>query len=134
MKRSFTLGALFVILGLSFSLQAHAEELRCYAGIQPDKQKNEYVSERKSADFTTSEVTINRRGKSYLARKYRVEIENFLVEGTLYLDSGAPAQLSITDQTIGAIAEVEEHRLVRLSMSSPRTVGLVQIFAGCEHW
>ncbi|MGE3610865.1 MAG: hypothetical protein AB7I27_14840 [Bacteriovoracaceae bacterium] len=127
MKRNI----LFVLFTLSLTLQAQAEELMCFAGIQPNKQKNEYISEKKTEDFTTSETSIIRYGKTYSVRKYQVKIENFIVEAVVYLDSGLAPELSITDRITGTIAEVREHGQVRLSMSGPRTTGLIHISAAC---
>jgi hypothetical protein len=131
---AFTRNILLVLFGLSFTLQASAEELRCFAGLQPNLDKNEFVSEKKPVDFTTSETSLVRYGKTYSARKYRVEIENFVVEGILFLNSGNAAELSITDRKTGAIAQVSELGIVRLTMSSPRVGDFIHIAAACTQY
>lgn len=118
-------------LFVSATTLAHAEELHCFAGIQPDPQKNAYVSEKKPQDFTTRATSLIRYGQTYLVRKYQVEIENFIVEGIVYLNSGVAPELSITDRITGASATVQEHNQVRLVMSSPRAAGLIRLSASC---
>lgn len=133
-KKPFTRNILLILFGLSLTLEAYAEELRCFAGLQPDKEKSEFVSEKKPEDFTTSETSLIQYGQTYSVRKYRVEIENFVVEGILFLNSGIAAELSITDQKTGTIAQVKEHGRVGLNMSSPRETGFIHIAATCMQY
>lgn len=131
MVRAFKRNILSVLFGLSLTPQANAQGLQCFAGRLQDKERNVVVEEKTPKDFATSETTLVQYGQTYSVRKYRVEIENFVVEGILFLDSGIAAELSITDRTTGTVAQVKEHGTVRLNMSSPRAGGLINIAATC---
>lgn len=131
MKRIFTLNMPFVLVTLFLSFHVHAEGLICDAGIQPDEHRLVFTSEKTAEDFVTSETSIVRFDKTYFARKYTTEIENFIIEGTIYPGSGLAQDLSITDRATGVIAKVQEHRLVSLCLSGFRDGKLTRVCAGC---
>lgn len=131
MSYAFARNLLLALFGLSFSMQVQAGELRCRAGLQPDKEKYTFSSEKQPIDFTTSEMSLVEYGETYSVRKYRVEIENFLVEGILFLNSGHALELSITDRVTGVVAKVSDHGRAILDMSSPKASGFTNISAVC---
>lgn len=127
LTRTLMLGFCFSI----FTVELHAAGLSCLAGLQPDKSKNSFTSQLRPEDFVTTDTSLTQYGQTYVVRKYRAEVSHFVIEGILFLDSGVAPELSITDVTTGVVAEIKEHSQLRLSLSSPRSSGVVNISATC---
>ncbi len=64
-------------------------------------------------------------------RKYTVVIDDFLVEGTVFLDRGVAMELAITDIKSGVVGMTKEHGSASLSMRRSDSSKESQIVASC---